>query len=82
MEVTLEPKTRNGKNRLAAIRSVDKSWWGMWHVVRSCDRVNFAPGKSGPWHLIEPICAAPDPFRFRRWVSESDDDHFTVRPNN
>jgi len=81
MEVTLEPKTRNGKNRLARVVIALPAWDGTWRVVRSCDRVTFALHRDGPWHLLEPVADAPFLERFWRWVSATDDENFILRSN-
>ena len=82
MEVTLEPKTRHGKNRLAEIRFVDPYWHGRWQIVSVAERVSFAPGKRGPWYLLVPLCSE-GPFNYmQRWVHASDDTNFNLRPNN
>ena len=81
MQVTLEPKTRHGKNKIAEVKSVDPLWDGRWQAVSTADRVNFAPGKRGPWFLLVPVCTH-GPFEFmRRWVHSTNDENFILRPN-
>ena len=81
MECTLEPKTRHGKNRLTKIKTVDPLWGGRWQVISTADQVNFAKGKRGPWHLVEPLFESRRRQSFARWVHATDDDNFTLRSN-
>ena len=79
MELTLIPKTRAGRNKLANLQLASRDWNGRWVVDRKQDAVNFAPGKRGPWLLVEPTFGV----RGQRacWVHATDDENFTVQPN-
>jgi len=80
--VVLEPKTRHGKYKLiqSRMRAVEP-WDGtIWRVIETRDRVKFAPGKRGPWHLIQPPVKTDT--RFQRWVHAVDDPNFILRPND
>ena len=81
MELTLIPKTRHGKNRLATIHSAEGEWDGRWVVVDTQDSVRFAPGKRGPWHRVEPRVHFQRRDSHARWVHATDDDNFTMQPN-
>lgn len=79
MELKLLPKTRHGKNRLAAIPIPNGIWDGRWIVVDTCDRVRFAPGKHGPWYRVEPLVHFQQLDGHGRWVHATDDDNFIVQ---
>ena len=80
MHVTLEPKTRAGKNKLASDRTFAVGEWdGTYRVKETRDHVNFAAGKRGPWHMLVPACDLT--VEIWRWVHATDDDNFTMRPN-
>lgn len=81
MQVTLEPKTRAGQNKLANDRSrAVGAWDGTYNVVQTSDHVQFAAGKRGPWYLLTPTCDM-DVAVLWRWVHGTDDDDFTLQPN-
>ena len=81
MELTLIPKTRAGKNKLANVRFADPQWDGRWEIIGTVDGVRFALGKRGPWHLVEPLCNDEVRGYNARWVHATDDDNFTMQPN-
>lgn len=81
MEIRLEPKTRAGRNKLATVQFADPHWDGRWVITLTQDSVNFAPGKRGPWHLIEPLCDDEVRGYNARWVHATNDDNFTMQPN-
>jgi hypothetical protein len=81
MTVTLTPTTRRGKNRIARVADALPEWNRTWRIVRSCDRVNFARGEPGPWHLLEPVTDAADAHRFWFWCSATGDRNFVLQPN-
>lgn len=81
MEITLIPKTRAGKNKLADdSRHAIGTWHGTYRVVETRDNVQFASGIRGPWHLLTPTCELDIPALWR-WVHGTRDDNFTVQPN-
>lgn len=82
MEIRLEPKTRAGRNKIANVQFADPDWNGTWAITHTQDSVKFAPGKRGPWHLIEPLCDDEVRGYSARWVHATDDDNFTVQPND
>jgi len=82
MEIRLEPKTRAGRNKIANVQFADPDWDGRWVVTQTQGAVNFAPGKRGPWYLIEPLCRNYVRGYSLRWVHATDDDDFTLQPND
>jgi len=81
MQVTLEPKTRAGQNKLANDRSrAVGAWDGTYNVVQTSDHVQFAAGKRGPWYLLIPTCDL-DVAVLWRWVHGTDDANFIMQPN-
>lgn len=81
MEITLEPKTRAGKNKIANVRFANPRWDGRWQIVGTAPGVLFQRGKRGPWHLIEPMCDDEVRGYHARWVHATDDENFILRPN-
>ena len=81
MELTMIPKTRAGRNKLECVKFADPHWNNRWVITDTRDSVNFALGKRGPWHLIEPLCDDEVRGYSARWVHATDDDNFTVQPN-
>ena len=81
MEITLVPKTRAGKNKLADDgRHAVGEWAGTYRVVETRDHVQFAAGRRGPWLLLTPTCEL-DIAMLWRWVHGTNDGNFTVQPN-
>lgn len=81
MEITLNPITRHGKNRLESVRRSDPAWDGRWEVVDTQDSVRFLPGELGPWHRIEPLISGKDRSFHSRWIHGTRDKNFTMQPN-
>ena len=78
--VTLEAKSRHGKNRIAEARKRLPKWDGKtWRVVREEASVLFSR-EPGPWaHVIPDTTENTD--WCSRWVNLRRDDDFTVTAN-
>ena len=78
--VSLHPTTRNGTNKVAAVKRRFPRWDGRtWRVKAERQAVSFS-NRSGPWALVEP---AVDGYTalLNRWISLTDDADFNVQAN-
>ena len=66
IEIELTPKTKKGKDRIS-------QHGNRWIVTGRQDEVIFAPGRKGPWLMLESLQTND-----KRWVHETHDDNFVV----